>query len=172
MIAEAIADQADAGRINTAEMMDILGLSKSSAHRRVTGQIELTATELRQVIRRCDDREMATYLAQLLLSGSGMIAVRVDDDLDLNGDGVVDTADAMAGAISSMSLLSDLLRQIHEFGETRADAAQLEDAQVALSGTLASLHAVHQVLDILGRMARRRKPARPFAGHNGKGVRA
>lgn len=144
------------GATNVPELMRLMGLAESSVYR----YAESTELRFGQLLRifafARSDRARELILAELL-PGTGYTAIKLPVAADLDGDGDIDTDDALrcaAGVIAKASRALDMVINL--------DDSEYTDARRALKDAAERALAAVAIIDFVEAHAPKRRKARPL----------
>jgi hypothetical protein len=156
-------------RVESSELADLLNLSRSAAFRYFS-ECELRHGQLRTLVRHARDRQAAEALVRSITDGTEFALMRIEHNLDLDGDGDIDCDDVLTGAIRVNRGVGTLLELIHQsLGRKpigQINTADADDLAAGISELLGWLAAVQKIIGDEADRQRRRKRAHPF-GSNG-----
>lgn len=150
MITELLQQLSSDGLITAKQIADSLSLSSSQAYRKLNDS-ELTHSQFRTLFRH-SSRAVQTRLLASIIGGTPWNAAFVEADLDVNGDGAVNTDDVLcATARACDSVAKVLTRQLHLHKNrmsriTPADAGPINQA---ITDAQTHLAAAGQIIDTL-----------------------
>lgn len=157
MISETLQQICDDGWTTPGELAACIGLERQAAYRRISGETEPSASELRHWVRQLRDRRAVVAVARTIMEDSGIAIIDIPDELDINGDGAVDTDDVL----QAMSLvLEDAAAEIKLVASGEHDLTDLKRCRNQLDDLLSHAMAARQVCDELIRHQPVRKKAR------------
>lgn len=140
---------------NVAELRVLLGVCESGVYR-YTHQTELRHRQYINLFRNARDPRVREEMLGELLPGSGVHVTWLPEELDLDGDGDVDTDDAVRGGIDVIDAAGEALRV---FLENRDDPQCLRDARARVGEAADRAIATLAILDWLEAHRPRRKKA-------------
>lgn len=150
------------GELPVTEIADLLGISQSSAYRYLN-ETELRFGQLRQLLRFCRSDGARVALVHAVISGTPLVVTPVNPNLDLNGDGEVDTKDALAGTSKLLTDLASLLNHVVDMqGKGVTGEAEQDEILGLLGQIMGRAHVVQQILELEVRSTRQRRKARAF----------
>lgn len=96
MIATTLQECLEEGLISHPELQDLLNLDRSSVYRYISGQTPLRYDQIRVLVKHIKSPHARSRILTDLLSGTPFVATYIESDLDINGDGDINTRDAIA----------------------------------------------------------------------------
>lgn len=160
MSAERLWDMNHDGTWTVKQTACLLHLSLSAAYH-YYNQRELTFSQLRQFIHYAPP-DVAMRLCNALFGGSRIKPLCIDDALDFDGDGDVDTDDVLGHAIDALDQCSEYLKAVR--GSGAPDMARFSDlTERGIRSLVASERCARMIADMNLRRGGRKK-ARPVSG--------
>lgn len=148
------------GVVNAASLADCWSLAPSSCYPYFVER-ELSYSKLRDLFRHTGDPRIAEAFLSDLLGGTGFIYMNVPESLDLDGDGDIDTDDALKASIDQMGAAADALRKLHAANaDGHIDAQEHAELRHYFDQVLAQAWLARNVLDYIEANAPRRRQAR------------
>lgn len=151
-----------------AEIQDLLGVAEATAYSYLS-RTEIRAGQLRTLIRRCADPRFRLALLGDLARGTDCIVTPLDPRCDVDGDGDVDTDDAIAAGLRQLDHASGGIRRLHTAAaDHRITAEEADDLLADIDRGLAELAQLRNIVAALGEQSSRRRKGRPPVGLGGK----
>ncbi|MEO0515097.1 MAG: helix-turn-helix transcriptional regulator [Planctomycetota bacterium] len=94
------------------EMGELAGVSTSTVYRWIAGQSQPDFDAVRLLVRLLPNPAAQEALLRVVTAGTDWKLDRMDLDLDLNGDGRIDAADALDASIAAVKHAADSLAQV------------------------------------------------------------
>jgi hypothetical protein len=157
MSADILRDLYDQRAFSIRELALLLGGISETAAYRYFGETELRFGHLLSIMSHAKDDRVRERLLNELCAGSGWTATRLPAELDINGDGDVDTHDALAGTVETIDRASKALKSLLRHGDK---AGRYIDAQAALRDAAEKSLAALAVIDWLQAHQSKRRKAR------------
>jgi|GEM_PF-2564984 len=166
MIGATLQSLARTGKLHVGCAARCTGKDESTIYRWISGETEPSATALILLIQHYPDQEVQLAIASRVLEGTPFFIERLPDDLDANGDGMIDCADALekcgkaAGTLATMTvaLANQMRDQRHKLTSDEHEAFSQE-----CNSAMISVCAIRRIIDHLFEAQSRRRKARPFA---------
>lgn len=151
-----------------AELKMLFGLAESSVYRYFEST-PLKADQLFQMFKLAKSDRVRELILAELLPGSGAQVVWLPESMDADGDGDVDTDDAMNRAITAVGLLHDTLKQLRSADDDKPDHDKLLAIRESFVGLIEESTAGLSIVDFLIKelLARPRKRCRPTMSGSG-----
>lgn len=140
------------------QIEDILGLAERSAYA-YYGATDLRFNQFRTLFRQCRSTDVQRELLGVFAAGTGWVFEHIDADRDINGDGVIDTADLFHGAIQANAALAGLMQSaLNEAraGQRTMSARRADEVRSFINTTITRLLEVRQAVDFLSQDRTRR----------------
>jgi len=153
------------GHLDVAKAAQATGLDPSTIYKWIAGATEPGVTNASLLVRHCHDPQVQAALLGVFTAGTPWVASYLPTELDINGDGDVDTRDALIAAIDALDGLAEHLRGVQDVGAKHAISSEElahihEHAESAVQGIVAS----QRVIQWLHDQQQRRRPARRIVG--------
>ncbi|MEL7087896.1 MAG: hypothetical protein AAGL98_05555 [Planctomycetota bacterium] len=150
----------EAGAIDAAEIADLLNVHPNTAYN-YFGRTELSSGQLRTLFRRARSDLFREIVLSDLLPGTGFVGQFIDADHDLNGDGVVDSDDALKAGLDQMTRSAETVRRLHGgVTDGRIDHDIAGDLIVELDRLLTGVVTYREIVSELRDMTTPRRKAR------------
>lgn len=148
------------GVLNAAALADIWSLAPSSCYPYFVDR-ELGYSKLRALLRHGGDDRINEAFHSDLMGGTGFVFMNLPDSLDLDGDGDIDTDDALKSCVGQMAESAEAVRKLHAAtADGRIDPQEHAELRHHLDQVLAQAWLTRNVLDYVEAHAPRRRPAR------------
>lgn len=148
------------GAIKAPELRVHLGVAETGVYR-YTERTELRYGQLLNMFRHAKDDRVREMILEDLLPGTGYVVTRLPEALDINGDGDVDTHDALGSVVETIDQASTALKVLLHSGD---DAGRYIDARHALKDAAEKTLAALAVVDYLQKHQPVRRKAKEVAG--------
>lgn len=140
------------GSLTVSAVSNATEIDGSSVYRWAAGQHEPGFSKIALLFRHCGSERVQRELLDLLTRGTPWLAVRLPGDGDVNGDGDVDTDDALASAIDATKAIGQLLDGVHTADDDRVVTPHERDmvrdtANAAIRAILTAVQCVDFVCD-------------------------
>jgi len=163
----------DSGALTVDDLQRLFAWSRSTAYRRLAGDVAVTLDEAAIICRNCST-DVALALCGVLTGGAAIDHVAIDIDADLDGDGDVDTDDLMLSAAATGGACADEPRSIVDSrSDGRIDHAEAESILERCAAIRQAALTTERIVGLLRRPARKRcRPLKaapaPAPGSNGR----
>jgi len=159
MSADILQRAREAGAIDAIELSDLFSVSRSAGYD-YFGRTGLSYAQFRTLFRRAANDEVRDLFLIDLLPGTGYIVQRIDASLDVDGDGDVDTDDAMTSGIDAMADCAQVVKAMRDATSGRAlSRADADDLLAALQELVSQAVTTINIVSYLGDQAGRRRKA-------------
>jgi len=163
LIADALIAVTGHGHVTVADISDVWGVSPGTVHRHIAGECSTTFERIRTLFRRALTPDGQAVILDLFTAGTGWLTEHVDQDLDLNGDGAVDTDDVIDAAIATIDQASQSLKTLRAATEDGAiTAGEHDENQAVIAELLKAALIARQVEAYIYEHQAPRRKARPL----------
>jgi transcriptional regulator with XRE-family HTH domain len=115
------------------EMGELTGVSTSTVYRWIAGQSQPDFDAIRLLVRLLPNPAAQEALLRVVTAGTDWKLDRLELELDINGDGRVDAADALDASIAAVKHVADSLTQVRAKCCDDAQPANAEDTLALIS---------------------------------------
>lgn len=166
MIGATLQSLARTGKLHVTTAAQCCGKDESTIYRWMSGETEPSATALQLILLHYPDLDVQLAIANAILRGTPFFIECMPEDLDVNGDGQIDFADALersgkaAGALAAMTvaLAKQMRDERHKLTEAERDAFEEQ-----CNSAMLSVCAIRRIINHLFELQHRRRKARPLA---------
>ncbi|MEM6394625.1 MAG: hypothetical protein AAF797_17810, partial [Planctomycetota bacterium] len=172
MIAQLLQQLDRAGALRAPEIADLCGVAESTAYDYISGRTEMKVCRLRSLLHHASDDRVRDLILADLAGNTGYHLVQGSPELDVNGDGDIDTNDVMAAALQTVRDASDAASGIHATsGDGEIDDADLrqieQQLQLMLNHTMVAMQVARFLNEHRPSLRRRQARGTLYARTNG-----
>ena len=157
MLQQALQRVIDLKLTSAREVGELAGVSTSTVYRWIAGQSQPDFDSIRLLVRLLPDRRAQEEILNAFLNGTEWSASRLEMELDVNQDGVVDGQDALAAAIESVQGAAKSLSQIHAAAQSPLTAEEALQTIALLNHVVRHCTLTQRVLIDMGEQRAKRK---------------
>lgn len=154
------------GALSVGAVCDATQIDASSVYKWMAGQHDPSFSKIALLFRHCDNERVQAAILDLLTRGTPWRAVAIPKACDIDGDGDVDTDDALASAVAALQDLAELLDGVRKADGVQIDGAVADSLDATGNAAIRKILAALRCVAFVHEQQQKRRKARQVTTTN------